>query len=58
MTTIRFSLLYDCVVTARASPRQNAYCERAIGTLRREYLDHVIAINQIQVEHVLDEYVR
>lgn len=34
------------LVTARASPWQNAYCERVIGTLRRECLYHVVAINE------------
>ena len=46
------------VVTARASPWQNAYCERVVGTLRRECLDHVVAINERQLKRVLDEYVR
>jgi transposase InsO family protein len=45
------------MVTARASPWQNGYCERVIGTLRRECLDHVIAINERQLQHVLDSYV-
>ncbi|HEY2774835.1 MAG TPA: integrase core domain-containing protein [Candidatus Binatia bacterium] len=46
------------VVTARASPWQNGYCERVIGTLRRECLDHVVAINERQLKGVLDCYVR
>jgi hypothetical protein len=46
------------VVTARASPWQNGYCERVIGTLRRECLDQVIAVNERQVQRVLDEYRR
>ena len=41
------------VVTAPASPWQNAYCERVIGTLRRECLDHVVAINEHQLKSVL-----
>jgi transposase InsO family protein len=45
-------------VTARASPWQNGYCERVIGTLRRECLDHVIAVNERQVQRVLDDYRR
>ena len=45
------------VVSARASPWQNAYCERVIGTLRRECLDHVVAINERQLKRVLDDFV-
>jgi putative transposase len=46
------------VVSARGSPWQNGYCERAIGTLRRECTDHVIAINEDQLQRVIDAYVR
>ena len=46
------------VVTARASPWQNGYCERVIGRLRRECLDHVVALNEHQLQRVLDSYVR
>lgn len=46
------------VVTARPSPWQNGYCERWIGALRRECLDHVIAIDEGQLKRVLDDYVR
>ena len=34
------------VVTAPASPWQNPYCERLIGSIRRECLDHVIVLNE------------
>ncbi len=34
------------VVTARGSPWQNGYCERVLGTIRRECTDHVIAVGQ------------
>ena len=44
------------VVTARGSPWQNPYCERVIGTLRRECLDHVIAINERQLQRVVTTY--
>jgi putative transposase len=40
------SLGIDDVVTAPGSPSQNAYVERAIGSLRRELLDDVIILNE------------
>ena len=40
----------DTVITAPGSPWQNAVCERMVGTLRREILDHVIVLGQ---EHLL-----
>jgi transposase InsO family protein len=45
------------VVSARASPWQNGYCERVIGSIRRECTDHVIAINECQLQRVIDAYV-
>ncbi|HEX5140104.1 MAG TPA: integrase core domain-containing protein [Dehalococcoidia bacterium] len=43
-----------------AAPRQpwmNTYCERIIGTLRRECTDHLIALNEAHLERLLWEYV-
>jgi transposase InsO family protein len=45
------------VVTARGSPWQNGHCERVIGTLRRECLDHVVAVDEDQLLRVLKAYV-
>jgi hypothetical protein len=41
------------VVTAPRSPWQNAYVERAIGSIRRECLDHVIVFNEHHLRRVL-----
>src|SRR5439155_9393797 len=41
------------VVSAPASPRQNPYAERVIGSIRRECLDHVIVLNQAHLRRVL-----
>lgn len=43
--------------TAYRSPWQNAYCERVIGTLRRDCLDHIIVFSRRQLMRVLREYV-
>ncbi len=44
------------VVISRRSPWQNGYCERIIGTIRRECLDHVIVLNDQHLRRVLKEY--
>jgi hypothetical protein len=43
--------------TASRSPWQNLICERLIGTLRRECLDHMIILNEEHLHSVLDEYI-
>ena len=44
------------IVTAPRSPWQNGYCERVIGTIRRECLDHVIVLGERHLRRVLKEY--
>jgi len=39
------------------SPWQNGICERLIGIVRRELLDHCIPLNQRHLERLLTEYV-
>jgi putative transposase len=41
------------VVIAPRSPWQNPYCERLVGSIRRECLDHVIVINERHLRHIL-----
>ena len=38
------------------SPWQNGICERLIGIVRRELLDHIIPLNQRHLERLLAEY--
>jgi transposase InsO family protein len=42
--------------TARRSPWQNCYAERVIGSIRRECLNHVIALNEEHLLRTLVEY--
>jgi transposase InsO family protein len=44
------------IVTAFRSPWQNGYVERVIGNIRREFLDHVIIINENHLRKLLKEY--
>jgi transposase InsO family protein len=46
------------LVTPPRSPKANAYCERVVGTLRRDCLDHLLVWNERQAERLLREYVR
>jgi len=43
--------------TAFRSPWQNGICERVIGTLRRECLDHMIILNEKHLYDILHEYI-
>src|SRR5881396_2441147 len=44
------------VVSAPASPWQNPYVERVIGSIRRECLDHVVVLNQVHLRRILTIY--
>jgi transposase InsO family protein len=44
------------VVTAPASPWQNAYAERLIGSIRQEMLDHVVIMNERHLRRLLKTY--
>jgi transposase InsO family protein len=41
---------------APASPWQNSYAERLIGTIRRECLDHVIVLGETHLRRILGKY--
>ena len=42
--------------TAPRSPWQNGYCERAIGSIRRDCLDHVVVFGERHLRHLLRSY--
>jgi transposase InsO family protein len=44
------------VLIAPRSPWQNPYCERMIGSIRRDCLDHVIVLNERHLHHILSNY--
>ncbi len=45
------------VISAPKSPWQNPFCERIIGSLRRECTDHIIPLGERHLMRVLGEYV-
>jgi hypothetical protein len=46
----------DEVITAPRSHWQNPYCERLIGSVRRECLDHVIVLGEMHLRRILKSY--
>ncbi|MGB5253414.1 MAG: hypothetical protein WBN68_11895, partial [Sedimenticolaceae bacterium] len=50
------SLGIEEVTTARRSPWQNPFAERVIDSIRRDYLDHVIVLNERHLRPILREY--
>ncbi|WP_137977217.1 integrase core domain-containing protein [Streptomyces violaceusniger] len=48
----------EILKSAPRAPRMNAHCERIIGSIRREALDHVLIMNEAHARHVLASYER
>jgi transposase InsO family protein len=40
------------------APRANAICERLLGSVRRECLDHILVVGEAHLWRILSEYVR
>ena len=43
-------------VISRRSTWQNGYCERMVGTIKRDCLDHMIILNELHLRRVLRDY--
>src|SRR4051812_11022361 len=63
----KFGPRFDTIVAGTGSallrtpiraPRANATCERLVGSLRRECLDHILLVSEAHLRRVLNEYVR
>ncbi len=52
------SLGLEVLRTPYRTPLANAHCERLIGTIRRECLDHLLAVDEKHLRRVLREWVR
>jgi transposase len=44
------------IKSAPQAPRMNAHCERVIGTIRRELLDHVLILGEAHARQILKTY--
>ena len=51
------SMGLEVLHTPLLAPQANAYCERVIGTARRECLDWVIPLNERHIRRVLTEWI-
>jgi transposase InsO family protein len=47
----------EILKTPPRSPRANAFCERFIGSLRRECLDHMLILQRKQLHRIVQEYI-
>jgi putative transposase len=63
----KFGPVFEQVAAARgievlktpiAAPKANALCERLVGTLRRECLDHFFILGETHLKRILKEYVK
>jgi transposase InsO family protein len=52
------SLGMEEVLTAPQSPWQNPYAERLVGTVRREFLNHLVILNARHLRRTLSSYFR
>jgi transposase InsO family protein len=48
----------EMLKTPYHAPRANAICERFLGSVRRECLDHVLILHEKQLHRVLNAYVQ
>ena len=44
--------------TAAASPWQNGFAERLIGSIRRECIDHILILSEAHLRRILKTYAR
>ena len=47
----------EILKTPYQAPRANAICERFLGSVRRECLDHLLILHERQLQRVLNAYV-
>lgn len=52
------SIGINVIETPYRSPQANSICERAIGSLRREFLDYVIPLNEVHLRKLVKDWKR
>ena len=56
--TVADSEEVEVLRTPFRAPRANAFCERFLGSLRRECLDHILILSEKRLRRTVAEYVR
>ncbi len=54
---VAFGSGIELLRTPIKAPRANAICERLLGSVRRECLDHILVVSEVHVRRVFSEYV-
>jgi transposase InsO family protein len=57
LTQLAAAIGIDEVRTAYRAPKENAICERFLGSVRRECLDHLLILGEAQLRRVVRDYV-
>jgi putative transposase len=46
----------EVIQTPYRTPKANAFCERFMGSLKKECLDHSLILHQLHLRHLVNEY--
>jgi hypothetical protein len=56
-TRVAVGTSIDVLKTPYRAPKANAICERFLGSVRRECLDHILVLGELHLYRVIREYV-
>jgi transposase InsO family protein len=57
-TRVAVGTSIEVLRTPYRAPKANAICERFLGSVRRECLDHILVLGELHLYHVIREYVK
>ena len=49
-------MIFSRTSSGEPQPKANAHCERMIGSVRRECLDHVLVLGEDHLQRILEQY--
>jgi putative transposase len=56
ITRVAIGTSIEVLQTPHRAPKANAICERFLGSVRRERLDHLLILSEPQLYRVVEEY--